>query len=127
MATVSVVIGGKSYRMACEDGEEPRLRSLAAEFDQRLSEQRKAMGEIGDMRLTVVAALVLSDELAEAKRRVAELEGELERSQTLNSAAAERSHATQGAVAAALNSAAERVEMVTRSLNRSRGDNLPIG
>lgn len=127
MATVGVVIGGKSYRMACEDGEEERLRSLAAEFDQRLSEQRKALGEIGDMRLTVVAALVLSDELAEAKRRVTELEEELERSQTLNSAAAERAHATQGAVAAALNSAAERVEMVTRSLNRSRGDNLPIG
>lgn len=127
MASVSVTIDGKSYRMACEDGQEGRLRGLAADFDRRLSDQRKFMGEIGDMRLTVVAALMLSDELTEASRRVSELEEELQRSQALNTAAAERSDATQAAVAAALNSAAERVEAVTRSLNKVRAEGLPIG
>ena len=127
MASVSVMIDGKSYRMACEDGEEARLRGLAADFDRRLNDQRKAMGEIGDMRLTIVAALMLSDELSEAKRRLNEVEEELRRAKALNSAAAERAHATQDAVAAALNSAAARVESVTRSLNKVRGEGVPVG
>jgi cell division protein ZapA len=127
VASVSVTIDGKSYRMACEDGQEARLRGLAADFDRRLSEQRKFMGEIGDMRLTVVAALMLSDELTEATRRANELEEELKRAQALNTAAAERSDAMQDAVAAALNSAAQRVETVMRSLTKGRADGLPIG
>ncbi len=127
MASVSVTIDGKSYRMACEDGQEARLRGLAADFDRRLAEQRKFMGEIGDMRLTVVAALMLSDELAEATRRASEMEEELKRAQALNNAAVERSDAMQEAIAAALNSAAERVESVVKSLNKTRIEGLPVG
>jgi len=127
MASVSVTIDGKSYRMACEDGQEARLRGLAADFDRRLAEQRKFMGEIGDMRLTVVAALMLSDELTEATRRANELDEELKRAQALNTAAAERSDAMQDAVAAALNSAAARVETVMRSLHKGRAEGIPIG
>jgi cell division protein ZapA len=113
--------------MACEDGQEARLRGLAADFDRRLAEQRKFMGEIGDMRLTVVAALMLSDELAEATRRASEMEEELKRAQALNNAAVERSDAMQEAIAAALNSAAERVESVVKSLNKTRIEGLPVG
>ena len=66
MPHVTVTIAGKSYRMACGEGEESHLTTLAEDLDRRLSDMRGAFGEIGDMRLQVMAALTLVDELQEA-------------------------------------------------------------
>jgi cell division protein ZapA len=63
--------------MACEDGQEQHLRDLADMLDQRIAEMRMRFGEIGDLRLTVMGAIVVADELAETRRRVALLEGEI--------------------------------------------------
>ena len=76
MPQISVTIDGKSYRMACAEGEEAHLSALAAELDTRVTGMRKSFGEIGDMRLHVMAALTQADELAELKRRLADLETE---------------------------------------------------
>ncbi|MBX6425778.1 MAG: cell division protein ZapA [Variibacter sp.] len=127
MSHVNVTINGRQYRMACEDGQEEHLRRLAEEFDQRISGLRSSFGEIGDMRLTVMAALTLADELFEANRRVGELEQELAVLRQRGAAAAEHAQATQAAVVAALNAASERIENVTRSLNQSLATGLPIG
>ena len=127
MSSVNVTIDGRNYRMACEDGQEDHLRGLAAEFDARVSELRKGMGEIGDMRLMVVAALMLADDLSERNRRVEELEAELASHQDRGAGATIRAQATQAAVAAALNSASERIERVTKSLNQSLTESVPIG
>jgi cell division protein ZapA len=54
--------------MACEDGEEERLSGLAQKIDLKIAEMRAAFGEIGDNRLTVMAAITVADELAEAQR-----------------------------------------------------------
>ncbi len=74
MAQVMVTIAGRSYRMACGDGDESRLESLAAAFDGRIEELRGAFGEIGDMRLHVMAALTVADELDETKARLHRVE-----------------------------------------------------
>src|SRR5256886_12710727 len=76
MSQVNVTINGRKFRMACEDGQESRLTQLAADFDQRIEQLRASFGEIGDTRLTVMAALTVADELAEASGKLRRLEAE---------------------------------------------------
>lgn len=78
MPQVNVTIAGKAYRMACGEGEEPHLEALAQFYDGKIEEMRQAFGEIGDMRLHVMAALMVADELSELKRKVETLEGRLQ-------------------------------------------------
>src|ERR1700691_3820418 len=77
MAQVSVTINGRRFNMACEDGQEDHLTALAREFDTRIEGLRSKFGEIGDTRLTVMAALTVADELSEISVRVRRLEEEL--------------------------------------------------
>ena len=67
MAQVSVSIGGRAYRLACNPGEEAHLTALAAALDKKIEEMRESFGEIGDQRLTVMAALTIADEANEAR------------------------------------------------------------
>jgi cell division protein ZapA len=128
MPQVNVTINGRSFRMACEDGEEAHLLRLAEDLDQRIGRLRGRFGEIGDTRLTVMAALTLSDELAETRDKLQRLEPELTALQDASVMSADRAQNTQGAVAAALNAAAERIEGITRRLNQTVGDaGVPMG
>lgn len=77
MAQVTVQIDGKAYRMACEEGQEDHLTDLASRFDRYVSHLRSQFGEIGDTRLTVMAGIMVMDELAEATRKMQGLESEL--------------------------------------------------
>ena len=72
MPQVTVTIAGKAYRMACADGEEAHLAGLAQLFDGKIGEMRRTFGEIGDMRLHVMAAITIADDLAEGVGRAAE-------------------------------------------------------
>jgi len=128
MPRVSGTINGRQFRMNCEDGEETRLTRLAADLDARISRLRTRFGEIGDTRLTVMAAIALADELAETKEKLQRLEPELAGLQDASVISSDRAQATQAAIAAALNAAAERIESVTRMLNETvpvRG--VPLG
>lgn len=78
MAQVTVTIDGKAYRMACEEGQEDHLIGLAQNFDQYVGHLKRQFGEIGDLRLTVMAAIMVMDELSEANRSRAALESELD-------------------------------------------------
>ena len=128
MPQVSVTINGRKFRMACEDGEEARLARLAEDFDTRISRLRARFGEIGDARLTIMAALEIADELSEAKEKVQRLEPELAALQNASAASAARADSAQAAVAAALNAAAERIETITRLLNETVSDGgVPMG
>jgi cell division protein ZapA len=127
MTHVTVTIHGKQYRMACEEGQEAQLTTLAKDLDQRVEQLKKNFGAIGDMRLIVMAALTVGDELAEAVKRIRRLEEELTALQDARVASSERAQQTQVAIATALNSASERIEHVTRSLNQSIGDGIGIG
>ncbi|MCJ2034565.1 cell division protein ZapA [Methylobacterium sp. J-068] len=76
MPQINVSIDGKNYRMACAEGEEAHLTALAGGLDARITEMRRSFGEIGDMRLHVMAALMQADELQETQGRLAALERE---------------------------------------------------
>ena len=127
MNHINVTINGRQYRMACEEGQELRLLKLAESFEQRIQNLRGKFGEIGDARLTVMAALTVCDELLDASSRIPSLEQELEELRGVRAAAADRARATQSAVANALNSAADRIEKTTQVLNRTIGGGVAIG
>src|SRR5262249_16089141 len=127
MAHATVTINGRQYRMACEDGQEAHLQGLAAELDRRVEQLRGSFCEIGDNRLRVMAALGTGDALSEAMEGIRRLEAELDGLQDARVSSAGRSQATQVAVVAALNSAAERIERVTRSLNQGLGGGVALG
>jgi cell division protein ZapA len=116
MPQVNVTIAGKAYRMACGDGEEPHLEALARSLDGKIQEMRQAFGEIGDMRLHVMAALMVADEASELQRRVARLEAEISALQGDAGAADQRIGEVEERAAEALMGAAERIEAVARSL-----------
>lgn len=78
MAQVTVTIDGKAYRMACEEGQEEHLTDLANRFDRYVLHLKSQFGEIGDLRLTVMAGIMIMDEVSELTRRVSTLEAELE-------------------------------------------------
>jgi len=117
MPQVTVMIAGRTYRMACGDGEEAHLESLAALLDGKIEEMRSAFGEIGDMRLHVMAALTIADELSETRKKLAALETETADLRTLALAGDERSQILEARLAEGILKAAERVERIAKSLN----------
>jgi len=127
MSHINVTINGRQYRMACEEGQEVRLLKLAENLQQRVESLRGKFGEIGDARLTVMAALTVCDELLDAGQRIRSLEEELDTLRGVRLVAADRARSTQNAVANALNSAAERIEKTTQVLNRTIGGGVAIG
>ena len=124
---INVTINGRQYRMACEEGQEVRLLKLAESLETRIQSLRGKFGEIGDARLTVMAALTVCDELVDAGNRIRTMEQELTELRDFRNAAVERARLTQTAVVNALNSAAERIEKSTQVLNRTVGNGIAIG
>lgn len=119
MAQVSVTINGHQYRMACEDGQENHLLRLAKDLDERIVGLRGKFGQIGDARLVVMAALTVADDLAEMGKKIRQLEDEIAALQDARVVSADRMQATQAAIVAAFNSAAERIEGIARKLNQT--------
>ncbi|WP_426613495.1 cell division protein ZapA [Bradyrhizobium sp. McL0616] len=127
MSHINVTINGRQYRMACEEGQEVRLLKLAESLETRIESLRGKFGEIGDARLTVMAALTVCDELVDAGNRIRTMEQELAELRDFRNAAVERARMTQTAVVNALNAAAERIEKSTQVLNRTVGNGIAIG
>src|ERR1700739_3751572 len=99
MSHINVTINGRQYRMACERGQGGGLIKLAENLESRIEALRGKFGEIGDARLTVMAALTVCDELLDANQRIRGIEEELVSLRDVRAAAADRAKATQVAVA----------------------------
>ena len=129
MAHVTATIAGRQFRLACEDGQEEHLQALAKDIDQRVIDLRAKFGEIGDTRLTVMAALMVADDLSDAHRKIRRLEEEIAALHDARVVAADRAKAASDAVVGAFNSAAERLESITKKLNQTlpNGTGTPIG
>ena len=66
MGQVSVPVNGRSYAITCEDGQETRIRRLAQYVDAKVAEFVGSVGQAGEGRLLLLAALVIADELSDA-------------------------------------------------------------
>ena len=68
MAKADITIRGRAYSVACAPGQEGRLTALSKQLDARVEQIAGAVGDIGDDRLLLIAALALLDELDASRR-----------------------------------------------------------
>jgi cell division protein ZapA len=99
MAQIDVEVNGRRYPVGCEDGQEEHLQGLARLFDAQVRKIGAHMGQLGETRLFLMGALMLADELAEARGRLDALEAEVRQLKSVDAKAAQ-----------ALDAAARRIE-----------------
>jgi cell division protein ZapA len=109
MGQVSVPVNGRSFTITCDDGQEPRIRRLAQYVDAKIGEFVGDIGQVGEARLLLLAALVIADELSDANDA---LQQERNRAQT---GAAETIEAAD-ATASGIQGIAKRVEAIAARL-----------
>jgi cell division protein ZapA len=127
MSSVNITINEKQYRVACEPGQEQRVTQLAQDFDERIAGMRSRFGEVGDARLTVMAAMMIGDELLDARSKIVRLEAEINALQAARAGASDRANRTESAVVGALEAAADRIERMTLALSRPAGGGMAVG
>src|SRR5713226_1889010 len=66
MGQVVVKVNGRDFALSCPDGQEPRIRRLAQYVDAKIGEFTRTVGQVGEARLVLLAALVIADELSDA-------------------------------------------------------------
>jgi cell division protein ZapA len=94
MAVVDVMVNGRTYPVACDDGQEDHLIDLAHYIDKRVAELAKTMGQVGDARLILMASLLIADELSEAVESTETLKQALEERQVEDDSSTEETFAT---------------------------------
>ena len=127
MAQVTVNVMGRQFRMACEDGQESHVTKLATDLDRRIEGLRAQFGQVGELRMIIMAALMVADELDESAVKLKRLDAELSALKDARVVSTDRDRVAQDAVAAALNSAAERIEAAAKRLNQNPGPGVPLG
>lgn len=118
MPLVNVLVNGRAYTIACDDGEEDHLRDLGQYLDRRVRELGGTVGHVGDARLLLMAGLVIADELSDA---LSQLEARDREIAGLKSAAGEtktQARVNEDRAAEALEGAASRVEAIAARLAR---------
>ncbi|HMN86075.1 MAG TPA: cell division protein ZapA [Bauldia sp.] len=121
MGQVNMTISGKTYRMACDDGQEEHLTALGDRLNETIDMLRVQFGEIGDQRLTVMAAITMADQQAESERRVKQLEAEIAALEEARAALIERQDAAETDIAASIETMAERLEAIAARLDAPAG------
>ena len=105
MAQVSVVINGRRFDIACDDGQEPHVLRLAEDVDARVGQLAANIGQVGEARLLVLASLLLANDIHELRAELAFLRG------------AENGHdGHAGSLAALVDALAQRVEGAAQRL-----------
>jgi cell division protein ZapA len=73
MPQVTITINGHAYAVACDPGEENRIRELARVVEGKVAGFAEQSARAGEARLLMLAALTLADELAEASEELRRL------------------------------------------------------
>jgi len=107
MAQVEILVNDRSYKVACQDGQEERLLRLAAHLDRESRALAGDLGQIGESRMLLLTALTICDELFEVKEKLAEAEARLQ----------PMDHETVGGAIRVVDAAARRIEGITERLS----------
>ena len=107
MSQVALVINGRSYRVACDDGQEERVRDLGRLVDRTVADLAERVGQVGEMQLLVMAALLLADEAEDAKMAAGETADDM------------ADDAAEDAAAAVLEACASRLEGIAARLEQA--------
>jgi cell division protein ZapA len=68
MAEVTLTIGGRAHQVLCRDGEEMQVERLGRMLDERWADADRAAGGMSAERAMMFVALMLADDLDEARR-----------------------------------------------------------
>ncbi len=104
MATVTVEVNGRPYPVGCADGQEERVKLLASQFNDKVASVAAQVGQVGDLNLFLMGALMLADELSEAQK-----------GRQVQVVAATPPAQSNDGVAEALNAVASRLEKLAQS------------
>jgi cell division protein ZapA len=66
MSQISVPVNGRNFTITCDEGQEARTRRLAQFVDAKVGQFAANVGQVGEAKLLLLAALVIADELADA-------------------------------------------------------------
>jgi len=114
MPLVNVLINGHAYTVACDEGEEERLREVSKFLDARVRELISSVGQVGDTRLLVMAGLVVADELSDALHHIEGIEKDIA---ALKERIATDAATKDNAIAQLLERASERLEAIAARLS----------
>lgn len=109
MGQVSISINNQRYTLACRDGEEDRLLSLARLVDSKIRMLTARLGQVGDTKLLLMAALLLADEMDDLRTQLC-------RSQETGSGGSEGETATHATKI--MNEMADSIELLIDELER---------
>ena len=112
MPLVLVVVNGREFQVACDDGEEERLTELAQQFDKRVQALASQVGQVGDSRLLLMAGLMLADELSGAIAKTAERDREIQSLRTKLASSTETLEKAEAGITQLLEQAASRIESI---------------
>lgn len=113
MSKVSITINGRQYAVGCEDGQEQHLQSLAGHLDRHITDLVDRIGQAGEVRLFLMAALMVTDEMSEALGRADTLQAEIHSLKAERDDLSERLAAMEDRAARLLHDAARKIEDVT--------------
>jgi cell division protein ZapA len=113
MPLVNVMVNGRAYTIACDEGEEDHLRELAATVDAKAREVLSSVGQVGDARLLLMAAILIADEHHGGKEDAAGHAGDA----AMRTELEERAEEAESKAAASLEQAVSRLEQIAASLS----------
>ncbi|WP_427453808.1 cell division protein ZapA [Litorimonas sp. WD9-15] len=118
MGKVSLDINGRKYAMGCEDGEEERLLRLGQKLDDRVNQMANQFGQIGDLRLLVMAGITMMDEVEDTMQNIdLRVDAKAAGLRKERDAATLASAKTQAEAAKTLHAAARRIEKLAAKLS----------
>ena len=112
MGEVTVTLNGRTYRLECGEGEETHLIALAEYLGSHVDTMKHKFGQVGDDRLILMASLLVTDELWEARRQMQDLKASLAEAKRDRSAADDTTKTVQSDLAARVSAAADRIELL---------------
>ena len=78
MANVNIKFNGKDYLLSCDEGQEESLKKLTSFLDNKYSELKKKLGNIGENKLLLITAIKLIDEHFDLRRRISDQKDKLD-------------------------------------------------
>ena len=70
MANVNIKFNNKDYLLSCDDGQEASLKKLTKFLDNKYSELKDKLGNIGENKLLLITTIQLIDDYFDLKQRV---------------------------------------------------------
>ena len=116
MPLVNVMVNGRAYTLACDEGEESHLKGLATSVDAKVKELLSSVGHVGDQRLLLMASLLVADEHRDAMTRLEEKDREIDALRRVHAGLGEEATKAEAIAAQTLNDAARRIEDIAARL-----------